>query len=116
MIGIRFDEANPFNLHMEFNACNLEHSSFFGVKLVKASFSTCRLQHVEFENAQLKEVNFTESDLLGAHFLQTNLEKANFVGATNYQLDPDQNIIKGAKFSMDGLPGLLQKFKIKIVQ
>ena len=42
------------------------------------------------------------------------LEKADLRTAYDYQFDPEQNRIKGAKFSVQGLPGLLTRFQIKV--
>ena len=53
-------------------------------------------------------------DLTAAGFSNTNLEKADFRTSFNYGFDLDQNKIKNAKFSLDGIPGLLNKYKIKI--
>jgi len=42
------------------------------------------------------------------------LEKADFREATNYFIDPEKNRIKKAKFSLNGLPGLLIPYDIII--
>jgi hypothetical protein len=42
------------------------------------------------------------------------LEKADFRDAINYRIDPGINKMKKAKFSRDGLPGLLTRFDIII--
>jgi uncharacterized protein YjbI with pentapeptide repeats len=57
---------------------------------------------------------FKNCDLLNTSFMQTNLEKADFRTAINYSFDPELNKIKKAKFSLDGLPGLLMKYNIDI--
>jgi uncharacterized protein YjbI with pentapeptide repeats len=62
----------------------------------------------------MPEASFHGCDLLGATFLQTNLEKADFRNAVNYSLDPDQNKVKKARFSAEGLGGLLQKYGIEV--
>jgi hypothetical protein len=49
-----------------------------------------------------------------AIFSQTNLEKADFTTAFNYQIDPEQNRMKKARFSPEGIAGLLVKYKIVI--
>jgi hypothetical protein len=53
--------------------------------------------------------------LAGATFDNTNLEKTNFTTAFNYSIDPDNNRIKKAKFSVPGVLGLLNKYDIVIV-
>jgi hypothetical protein len=51
---------------------------------------------------------------MDALFDRTNLEKANFSTAQYYRIDPNTNNIKRAKFSLDGLPGLLTAYNIEI--
>jgi len=46
--------------------------------------------------------------------LVTFLKKRDFRSAYNYALDPEINRIKKAKFSREGLPGLLHKYNIDI--
>jgi uncharacterized protein YjbI with pentapeptide repeats len=75
------------------------------------------IKHITFDNCQLLKVDFTEAQLQGARFLacnlegalfrDTNLSKADFSTAFNYQIRPDQNRLKGAIFSSQGLEGLL---------
>jgi len=42
------------------------------------------------------------------------LEKVNFLTSYNYSIDPENNRLKKAKFSMNGLAGLLGKYDIEI--
>lgn len=69
---------------------------------------------VDFSQADLSGASFLGSELSGAVFDQTNLEKADFREAENYRIDPESNRIKIARFDLEGLPGLLGKYGIKI--
>jgi uncharacterized protein YjbI with pentapeptide repeats len=64
--------------------------------------------------ADLMGADFQGSDLNGAIFENTILEKADFRHAKNFIIDPETNRIKKAKFALDGLPGLLQKYGIEV--
>ncbi|WP_346863779.1 pentapeptide repeat-containing protein [uncultured Draconibacterium sp.] len=114
LIGLQFDECNPFLLEFTFTTCLLNYSSFFKVKLKKTVFTKCSLHEVDFSQANLSEANFTECDFAGATFSQTNLRRADLRTSFNFNIYPEQNQISGAKFSMETLPGLLYKYKIKI--
>ena len=57
---------------------------------------------------------FDDCNLMQAIFDQTNLEKANFYTAYNYYIDPNNNRVKKAKFSIDGVYGLLAKYDLII--
>ncbi|MCY1723118.1 pentapeptide repeat-containing protein [Prolixibacteraceae bacterium Z1-6] len=114
LIGLQFDECNPFLLELKFNHCILNYSSFYQRKLKATKFNKCTLHEVDFTEADLNKANFTECDFSGAMFGRTNLRQANFKSSYNFSIDPEQNQIAGAKFSLDGLPGLLQKYKIVV--
>lgn len=72
----------------------------------------------------MKEVNFTKTilsnsvfdncNLENALFHETQLKEVNFATAYNYKIDPEYNPMKKAKFSSDGIIGLLDKYDIKI--
>ena len=49
-----------------------------------------------------------------ATFDQTILEKADLRTSYNYSIDPENNRLKKAKFSMEGISGLLDKYDIEI--
>ena len=72
----------------------------------------------------MKEADFTETDLTGSVLDNCDLAKAVFdrtilTGADlrtsyNYSIDPDNNKIKKARFSVYGVSGLLGKYDIVI--
>lgn len=114
MLGLRFDEINDFGFSVEFDSCQMNHSSFYGSKLGKSSFNNCSLIEVDFERSELKAVPLIDCDMLNVIFGKTNLEKASLIGSFNYSIDPEANNIKGARFSRDAVFGLLDKYKIVI--
>ena len=83
-----------------------------------------KIKKTTFKNSQLKEVDFTECDLTGSVFENCDLsnatfditimEKVDFRTAYNYSIDLELNQIKMAKFSIQGIPGLLSKYQIEI--
>jgi len=114
MLGLRFDSCNHFGLSLSFKNCQLDHSSFYKLKIRKTVFTNCQLKGTDFSDADLSSVVFDNCDLDGAVFDNTILEKANLLTAYNFSIDPDRNRIKKAKFSLTGLPGLLSKYDIEI--
>lgn len=113
--GILFGNCNPFGLELQCYQSKLDHCSFYGLKVNKAAFIQCSLKGVDFSGAQLKEAKFDGADLTDARFDKTNLEKADFSTASNFQIDPENNSVKGALFTLQGLPGLLSTHKIRVV-
>lgn len=114
LLGIRFDSCNSFLLSLEFRSCHLNLASFYKLKLKGTVFRSCSLQEVDFMEADLSNAVFDDCDLLNASFENTNLEKADLRAASGYILDPELNHIKGAKFSVPAVVGLLSKYDIKI--
>jgi hypothetical protein len=52
--------------------------------------------------------------LTNALFENTNLEKVDFRTSYNFTIDPENNRIKKAMFSLNTIPGLLVKYGIVI--
>ena len=114
MLGIHFHASNPFLLEFSFNSCQMDYCSFYSLKIKKTKFIASKLTEVDFTQADLSGAEFQNSDLSGAAFDRTELLSTDFRNASNYTIDPELNRIKAAKFDLDGLPGLLGKYKIKI--
>lgn len=114
MQGLRFEACNPFLFEVHFKKCVLNLSSFYQINGKGTSFEACTLQEVDFTEANFSEAKFDDCDLAGALFDRTNLEKADFRNAFNYRISPTINRLKKAKFSQDGLVGLLHDFGIEI--
>tara|TARA_R110002096_G_scaffold272470_1_gene466182 strand:- start:2952 stop:3719 length:768 start_codon:yes stop_codon:yes gene_type:complete len=114
IMGIDFGKCDDFLFIASFLGCNLDYSIFHGKNLKKFKFDHCSLKDVDFSNADLTLAIFDSCDLLAASFFDTILEKADFRTSYNYSLDPENNKIKKAKFSVTGLPGLLSKYNLDV--
>lgn len=114
MLGIHFENCNQFGLAVKFENCNLAHSSFYQTKLKKTPFKNCNLGEVDFTECDISNSIFETCDFTKAKFENTILEKADLRTAFNYSIDPEINKIKKAKFSLDGITGLLNKYDIDI--
>lgn len=114
LLGLHFDDCNKFGLAMQFDQCILNLSSFYKLKLPKTLFRNSRLEEVDFAECDLTAAVFENCDLSGAVFDHTNLEKADLRTAYNFNIEPSENRIRKAKFSVQGLPGLLRNFEIEI--
>lgn len=115
MLGIHFDDCNKIGFGAAFDNCLLDHSTFTEMDLRQCRFNRCRLKGADFSNCNLTSVIFAECDLLNADFGMANLSKADLSTAANYSIDPEHTLIKGAKFALSGLPGLLEKYNIKVI-
>jgi fluoroquinolone resistance protein len=115
ILGVHFQNINPFLLDLKFEDCNLSHSSFYKLNLSQTPFKKCIIHDVDFVESNLQGAHFDNSDLLGAVFENTKLEKADLSSAINYQINPSRNTLKKAKFSRSGLAGLLVEHQLKLV-
>ncbi|MFL9837569.1 pentapeptide repeat-containing protein [Flavobacterium sp. ST-75] len=114
MTGLNFSVADPFLIAMHFTDCQLNLTSFYQLKLKKACFTNCNLQEADLTETDFTEASFTNCDFKHAIFENTILEKADLRSAVNYSIDPQQNRIKKAKFSLPAVTGLLDRFNIVI--
>ena len=114
MLGMRFDLCNDFLLSFRFMECTLNLSSFYGLKLKKSRFIKCKLQEVDFTETDLTSADFDGCDLQRAIFDRSILEKVDFRTAYNFNIDPERNKLRKARFSVDGVVGLLGKYDIVI--
>ena len=114
LLGLRFEECSDFLLSFKFDSCDLSFSSFFQLKLKKIQFYKCKLEQVEFSGADLTGAILTGSNLNNATFRNSILEGADFRQSHNLSIDPEQNRLRNAKFTLKDLPGLLSKYHLKI--
>ena len=114
ILGLHFELCNPLLFEVSFENCALDFSSFFKQNLKKTGFINCSLKGVDFTESNLSGATFDNCDLFDAKFDNTILEKSDFRTALNYAFDLEKNAVKGAKFSKDGVIGLLYKYKLDI--
>lgn len=114
LLGLRFEDCNSFLFSVHFDGCILQLASFLKMKLKQQVFKNCNLQEADFSGCDLSEAVFKNCDLSRAVFEQSLLEKADLRTAYNYTIDPERNRIRKAKFSRDGLAGLLDKYDLVI--
>ena len=93
---------------------NLNFSSFYKLNLKNTIFKESKLEDVDFIESNLKNAVFNNCDLKGAKFENSELTNVDFTSSFNYSINPEINKIANAKFSLEGLPGLLDNYNIII--
>jgi uncharacterized protein YjbI with pentapeptide repeats len=114
LLGIQFQSCADFLFSVSFQDCALDYSSFANKKMPKTKFNSCSMKEVFFIGTNLSNSVFENSNLAGAIFNDTQLTAVDFTTAYNYKIDPEFNPMKKAKFSTQGIVGLLDKYDIKI--
>lgn len=114
LLGLHFEHCNTLLISMTFEGCQMKLSSFYQLNLKQTHFSHCNLQELDLTEADLTEAVLDDCDLAGAIFDRTVLEKADLSTSYNYIINPEMNRVKKAKFSTDGLAGLLTQYDIVV--
>lgn len=114
LLGLHFEDCYRVPFHVRFKDCNLTLASFGKMMLRKTQFEGCRMSETDLSGADLREAVFTGSDLDRAVFTGCNLEKADFRKALRFSIDPAVNRMRRAKFTLEGLPGLLSGYGLDI--
>jgi uncharacterized protein YjbI with pentapeptide repeats len=114
MLGMHIENLGLLSANLKFTDCMMDLISFTNLNLKGMECSNCSLNAADFTASDLSYAVFMRCDLNRAVFYQTNLEAADFVTSHGVRLDPEQNKIRKAKFSLELLPGLLEKYGIEI--
>ncbi|MCE5346038.1 MAG: pentapeptide repeat-containing protein [Bacteroidales bacterium] len=114
LLGVDFSDCVDLPFTVKFDNCVLDYSSFVKKKLIKTLFINTSIRNVDFTESDLTKSAFSNTDLTNTIFNKTILKEVDFLSATNYNIDPELNNIKKAKFSLYGIAGLLSKYDIKI--
>jgi len=98
---------------------HFEKQNYYQVALTKGEYDNCTFVNCVFSDSDLSNVSFTECefqdcDFKAAIFERTIVEKTDFRTSYNYAIDPENNKIKKAKFSMPEVLGLLSKYNIEV--
>lgn len=114
LLGLLLHECNQLGFTPSFTECVMDNCSFYRLKMQGRTFSKNRFREADFSEADLSGSTFEECDFFDAAFDGTNLREADLRTSFAFSIDPDKNFIAKARFSLQGLPGLLGKYNIKI--
>lgn len=101
---------------IKFYLCNISNSNFYELELAEIVIEECKAHEVDFRECDLSSGSLVQTDFQGSLFMHTKLVSADFTDAINYAIDPLQNQIRKATFSMPDAMNLLQGFEINIAQ
>jgi len=116
IIGLNWAQADwaisSLGKSIDFIRSTISHSTFIGLNLKGIQIKECIAVDVDFREADLSQAEFTGTDLSESMFSKTNLSVADLRRARNYNIDPGQNVLKGAKFSLPEAMSLLYNMDI----
>ena len=118
LIGINWTEIKwplvQLNSPFKFYNANLDDCSFFQLEISELTLQACSAKRVDFRESNLSHSLLIETNFEGALFQATNLESSDFSEAVNYVIDPTQNKIRKAKFTLPDAMNLLLPFEIEV--
>jgi fluoroquinolone resistance protein len=120
VIGVNWAEAdwpktglaNPIG----FFKSAISHSTFIGLALTGIVIKDCVATDVDFREADLSGADFGGTDLSQSLFGHTDLSEADLSCARNYYIDPSQNVLRQARFSLPEAMSLLHSMDIVLVK
>ena len=116
LIGINWTQgdwsSSGFHNLVGFFDCVISHSTFIGLELKSIQIKNCIANEVDFRDADLSNADFKGTDLARSIFGNTNLTEADLSQARNYVIDPSNNLLKQAKFSIPEAMALLYSMDI----
>lgn len=101
----------------EFSKCLFSHADFAFVNFVECIFDECDFSSANIDNCGFRDAKFKGYKMLGLRFDYCNDFMLSFDFEDcmlNYSFDPEINQIKKGVFSIEGVIGLLEKYKIVI--
>ncbi len=113
LVGVNWTTGSALS-GISFQKCVLNLSVFQNLDLRKWIVVNCVAREADFSDTNLSEANLQGTDFFGARFSNTKLEKADLRNAVNYDIDPNFNRIKGAKFSLPEAMSLLRGLGIVV--
>ena len=116
VIGIDWTKADwssaGLRLPISFKGTSVDHSTFIGLSLPAVQIKDCSVKNVDFRETDLSRAILGGSDFSESLFLDTNLTKADLREAINYHINPEKNILAGARFSIPEAMSLLYAMDI----
>ncbi len=120
VIGVNWTQANwpttGLGHSVSFLKSAISHSTFLGLRLSGTHITDCVAVDVDFREADLSKANFAGTDLSKSMFGKTNLTEADLSRARNYHIDPGQNVLRQAKFSLPEAMSLLYSLDIVLAE
>jgi uncharacterized protein YjbI with pentapeptide repeats len=119
VIGVNWTQANwpttGLGNPLGFFKSAISHSTFIGLSLRGIQIRDCVAVDVDFRETDLSQADFAGTDLSQSMFGHTNLTGADLSRARNYHIDPGQNVLRQARFSLPEAMSLLYSLDIVLV-
>jgi uncharacterized protein YjbI with pentapeptide repeats len=120
LIGVDWTQADwsiyGLSNIVTFIDCAISHCTFIGLELKNLQVKNCVAIEADFREADLSKADFSGTDLNKSLFGRTDLTGADLSKAKNYRIDPGNNTIKQARFSLPEAMSLLYSMDIILIE
>lgn len=100
LLGVDFGKCNNFLFSLDMQESLLDSIFLFDKNLRNINIVKCIIKNSEFTEVDFTRADFSESRFEETRFTKCNLEKADFRSSQGYQIDPEFNNIKNARFTL----------------
>jgi fluoroquinolone resistance protein len=107
ILGVDFTPISKLIVRLGFRHSQISECSFAALQLKGCAFLECRIRRSDFFKTNLTKSNFSGSDLQDTIFENSNLTAADFKNAHNFAINPLNNQLKNAEFSLPEAVSLL---------
>ena len=114
LAGLDFSQLSKILLALRFDNSQLSYCNFPDLNLSGTKFSNCHLNTCDFFGTNLKNAIFENSSLPETQFENCDLRGADFRTAQSFVIDPDDNQLGKAMFSLQGALTFLKRLNIII--
>lgn len=114
IIGVNFSELSKFILDFSLEGTLIKYCTFIKLDLKKLKFIRNIIEETSFEECNMKEIIMENNKFKEVYFKNCDMRKGNFKDCSNLQVNPLNNNLKNAIFSLDSGILILKELGIKI--
>lgn len=116
LMGIDWSPAGGLTFAVGFERCVLSHGTFSDLRMKQTRFIECKAHETNFVGVDLTEADFNRTDLTRAKFIDTNLLGADLSTAVHYEINPENNVLRKTRFSMEAALALASRMGVIVGQ
>lgn len=115
IVGINFAALNDFLIAFSMRYSILMSCTFSDMSIPSTVFEGCQISDTTFTNCNLKKADFSGVSFVDGRIADCDLREADFIDASGFQIDPNANKMRAAKFSRTAAVELLNGYGLKLV-
>lgn len=114
LMAVDFSNCSNFMFSPSFQDCMINSCNFEGNKMANTQFFYCKVKETSFYYCDLSESRFDNTEFQNTTFQDCNLMKSDFTDALGYSINPFNNKLKNARFSLPEAQSFLYFLDIEV--